>query len=47
MYYGGSFNFDYPNVMKVTNYYQRNAVDGALFWANNPFQGSPLSCSFQ
>lgn len=47
MYFGGSFNFDYPNVSKVTNYYQRNPVDGVLFWANNPFQGSPVSGSFQ
>lgn len=44
---GGSFNFDYPNVMNVTNYYQRNPVDGLLWWANNPFQGSPVSGSFQ
>lgn len=47
MYFGGSFNFDYPNVSKVTNYYQRNPVDGVLFWADNPFQGSPVSGSFQ
>jgi hypothetical protein len=47
MYFGGSFNFDYPNVMKVTNYYQRNPVDGVLFWADNPFQGSPVSGTFQ
>ena len=46
-YGGGSFNFDYPNVMNVTNYYQRNPVDGILWWANNPFQGSPVSGSFQ
>jgi hypothetical protein len=47
MYFGGSFNFDYPNVSKVTNYYQRNDVDGVAWWANNPFQGSPVSGSFQ
>lgn len=47
MYLGGSFNFDYPNVMKVTNYYQRNDVDCCLFWADNPFIGSPVSASFQ
>lgn len=47
MYFGGSFNFDYPNVMKVTNYYQRNPVDGVAWWANNPFKGSPVSGSFQ
>lgn len=46
-YGGGSFNFDYPNVMSVTNYYQRNPVDGVAWWANNPFQGSPVSGSFQ
>ena len=27
MYFGGSFSFDYPNVSKVTNYYQRNPTD--------------------
>ena len=47
MYGGGSFNFDYPNVSKVTNYYQRNPVDGFAWWADNPFQGSPVSGSFQ
>jgi hypothetical protein len=47
MYFGRSFNFDYPNVSKLTKYYQRNPVDGVLFWANNPFQGSPVSGSFQ
>jgi pimeloyl-ACP methyl ester carboxylesterase len=47
MYGGGSFNFDYPNVMKVTNYYQRNPIDGVAFWADNPFKGSPVSGSFQ
>ncbi len=46
MYFGGSFNFDYPNVSKVTNYYQRNPTD----WMrnlDNPFIGSPVSGSFQ
>jgi RHS repeat-associated protein len=49
---GGSFNFDYPNVMRVNNYYQRNPTDhlfqlyeGNL--ATNPFQGSPVSGNFQ
>jgi hypothetical protein len=49
---GGIFNFDYPNVMKVNNYYQRNptnhlyqAYEGNL--ATNPFQGSSVSGSFQ
>ena len=49
---GGSFNFDYPNVMKVNNYYQRNPTDHLMSgyegnMANNPFQGSPVSGSFQ
>jgi hypothetical protein len=52
LYFGGSFNFDYPNVMKVTNYYQRNPTDHLMSgWegnlANNPFQGSPVSGTFQ
>jgi hypothetical protein len=46
-YGGGNLNFEYPNVMQVTNYYQRNPVDGVAFWANNPFKGSPVSGSFQ
>ena len=33
--------------MEVNNYYQRNPVDGVAWWANNPFQGSPVSGSFQ
>lgn len=49
---GGSFNFDYPNVMKVNNYYQRNPTDHLMSgyegnMVNNPFQGSPVSGSFQ
>jgi len=47
MYLGGDFVFTYPNVMKVTNYYQRNSVDGVLIWADNPFQGSPVNGNFQ
>ena len=33
--------------MKVNNYYQRNSVDGVLWWANNPFIGSPVRGNFQ
>lgn len=47
MYMGGDFVFKHPNVMKVNNYYQRNPIDGVLFWANNPFKGSPVSGKFQ
>lgn len=52
MYFGGSFNFDYPNVSKVTNYYQRNPTDNRHFayrleFADNPFQGSSVSGTFQ
>ncbi|MFP5040285.1 hypothetical protein [Parasediminibacterium sp. JCM 36343] len=36
MYFGGSLNFDYANVWKVTNYYQRNPLDGVLFFGKNP-----------
>ncbi|MDR7209618.1 hypothetical protein [Flavobacterium piscis] len=51
-YGGGDFVFEYPNVMKVNNYYQRNPTDygpsaryGEL--PDNPFQGSPVSGNFQ
>lgn len=47
MYGGGDFVFNYPNVFKVNNYYQRNPIDGVLFWADNPFIGSPVSGDFQ
>ena len=50
-YGGGNLNFDYPNVSKVTNYYQRNPTDWSniLFvnYPSNPFKGSPVSGSFQ
>ena len=50
-YGGGSFNFDYPNVMKVNDYYQRNPTDWSnilyINYPTNPFQGSPVSGSFQ
>ncbi|CCG52343.1 Probable transmembrane protein of unknown function [Flavobacterium indicum GPTSA100-9 = DSM 17447] len=50
MYGGGDNIFKYPNVMRVSNYYQRNPSD---FWskgilnANNPFIGSPVSGVYQ
>ncbi|WP_426475977.1 hypothetical protein ACP3T3_11275 [Chryseobacterium sp. CBSDS_008] len=47
MYGGGDFVFTHANVMKVTNYYQRNPIDRFLFWADNPFVGSPVSAKFQ
>ena len=46
-YFGGDFVFKYPNVMKVTNYYQRNPVDGLFWWADNPFIGSSVKGNFQ
>lgn len=52
LYGGGDFVFNYPNVTKVNNYYQRNPTDhgssarvGKL--ASNPFQGSPVGGNFQ
>ena len=50
MYLGGDNVFKYPNVMKVSNYYQRNPSDlwsKGLLKANNPFIGSPVSGVFQ
>jgi hypothetical protein len=51
LYGGGNFNFDYPNVSKVTNYYQRNPTDWSnilsVNYPSNPFKGSPVSGSFQ
>lgn len=49
---GGAFVFEYPNVMKVNNYYQRNPtgqMNGIVpIWdLNNPFIGSPVSGNFQ
>jgi len=45
MYLGGDFVFKYNNVKEVTNYYQRNKVDGLLIWADNPFIGSPVKAA--
>lgn len=40
LYFGGSFTFAYPNVLKVTNYYQRNPIGRFSPWTYNPFIGS-------
>lgn len=42
LYFGGSFTFTYPNVLKVTNYYQRNPIGSFSLWTYNPFVGSSV-----